>query len=397
MRRYECQSANVEITDHHTRVATDEVGMLIRHIRYPARALPIVLISQDTQGKTARPVSDVQDKLLGLAHVYEIERQAAFELTRQLGKSSSCFNGAIRVYWPGFKPSSYVRHPLYFPERIADFREEGKLLEDYLFRKFANIAASRFSGGKIWKQLKKTISRRRLDELDRLRQRVSEQRSRATEEEEFLEEMESLLDQNEELLEENEALREEVDHLEDDLATARENLMSAYQHTDEASVDDGLNEEDEITDSSLNTVASALGQAVADFEERISVWDSAEASAQKSEFARPKEVYDAIQAIAELCGRYFKGENHSTGGPWKDFFRGRNLDYSQESDMTMNMYGEEREFMHDGEQHRIQHHLTLGGGSRKHCVQIYFTPHKESKTFAIAYCGPHLPYYRQNT
>jgi len=339
----------------------------------------------------------VQDKLLGLAHVYEIDREAGFDLTRQLGKSSSCFNGAVRVYWPGFTPSSYVRHPLYLPEQVAEFEEKGSLLEDYLFQKFANIAASRFSEGEVWKSLDKKINEEQREELNRLRQRLEEERERATEEEGFLEEMERLLNRNEQLLKEKESLKDKNKNLEKELAITKENLMASYQ-ADEPATTSEVEDDTEISSPSLDSVASALQQASEDFEERITVWDSAEKAAEESEFGRPQEVYDAIQVIAELANQYFSGDDFSVGEPWEEFFERRNYDYApSEHDNTMNMHGEHRIFKNDGERREMQRHITLGGGSRKHCIQIYFLPDKSRETFCVGYCGDHLPYYGQST
>jgi hypothetical protein len=42
-------------------------------------------------------------------------------------------------------------------------------------------------------------------------------------------------------------------------------------------------------------------------------------------------------------------------------------------------------------------HLTLGGGDRTNCLQIYFDVDEKTKKFAIGYCGRHLPYYGMRT
>jgi hypothetical protein len=395
MRQYECQSAGVEVATRHTRVTPKEVDMLVNHILYSERALPIVLVSQEYSGETKRPAKTVQDKLLGLAHVYEIEYKAARELTRQLGKSCSCFNGAIRVYWPGFKPSQYLRHPLYLPERVASFSERGDHVENYLFRKFAGIAASRFSEGPISSSVRQKIRKSKLDDLWLLQEEAKDQRAQASKKDEYIDELEMTVLSLEDTVED---LGSKNKQLESRLAVAEENLMAAFQHEIEAPLADEFDSDGEPTPDSFKSVASALAKAGEDFEDRIAVWESAREAAEDSQFARPREVYDAVQAIAELADRYYKGEDRSVGQPWGKFFEEHGLDYKQsESDMTMNLHGESRIFKHEGEQREIQRHITLGGGSRKHCVQIYFDQDDELEKFAIGYCGVHLPYYTQNT
>jgi hypothetical protein len=393
---FECRSSGIEITSRHTVVRRNDVRLLVDHIQYDRRALPIVLLSQE-DGAPARPVRVVQEKLMGLAHVYEIEPDAGFELTRVLGKSNSCFNGAARVYWPGFRPSAFLRNPLYFKEKIEEFEANGRLLEDYLFQKFASIAASRFNKGQTWQELRQEIKDQQLGELHRLRERVQRQRTRADEEDEFLKEMETLMNRNENLLEENRSLQDRVQDLESELATTRENLLATYEHKESVSAEPHLEEEGAQHSKSFRSVLAALRRADDDFEE-IQVWNSALDSAENSAFARPDEVYNALQAINDLSGRYFEGSDRSIGRPIGEFFQSRNLKYApQESEATMNLYGEERQFHHNGTRREMERHLTLGGGSRQDCIQIYFDPDEGTDCFAIGYCGPHLRYYSQNT
>ena len=42
-------------------------------------------------------------------------------------------------------------------------------------------------------------------------------------------------------------------------------------------------------------------------------------------------------------------------------------------------------------------HLTLGGGDKVNCLQIYFEADDEVGNMDIGYCGEHLPYAKQRT
>jgi len=86
----------------------------------PARTLPIVAISDDTSNSADQRVSDLSG-ITGLAHVFLVGEEASWALTRHFGKEWSVYQGAIRLYWPGFNPDSQSRyeHPLYLSQRLA--------------------------------------------------------------------------------------------------------------------------------------------------------------------------------------------------------------------------------------------------------------------------------------
>ena len=72
------------------------------------RPLPVVIISPNVW--TERPEvdpTDLQKALLGFAQVAALrDKWAAFKLTDCIGKELTCYNGAVRLYWPGLKANS---------------------------------------------------------------------------------------------------------------------------------------------------------------------------------------------------------------------------------------------------------------------------------------------------
>ena len=78
---------------------------------------------------------DVQQSVLGAAHVAVITGPATFRLSDLLGKDFSVFRQAVRLYKPGFKRwrDDPYRHPLVLPERIAAWPDGGpKAFERWL-------------------------------------------------------------------------------------------------------------------------------------------------------------------------------------------------------------------------------------------------------------------------
>ncbi len=85
-------------------VRSDDIGELVALLRNPARRLPVVVSS--IAPETGRPSTDpllLADHLIGVAHVLAITSgSATYELTAHVGKRLSVFDGAVRIYWPGF-------------------------------------------------------------------------------------------------------------------------------------------------------------------------------------------------------------------------------------------------------------------------------------------------------
>ncbi len=79
-----------------------ESGRLLKlMIQDPARTLPIVVVSEVEQ----EPIwEDLETRLAtdlaGLAGIVRIDEEASWVLTDELGKSNSCYLGAVRLYWP---------------------------------------------------------------------------------------------------------------------------------------------------------------------------------------------------------------------------------------------------------------------------------------------------------
>jgi hypothetical protein len=140
------------------------------------------------------------------------------------------------------------------------------------------------------------------------------------------------------------------------------------------------------------TVAEALDEAARRFAARLEVLDTARRSAAESDFARPVEVLQALMAVRDVAQLYFESrEARRPMGSWEDAFAARGLKYrAQESHATTNQFGAERDFTNDGVKRRIEKHLTLGGGDRKNCLQIYFYADDAAGRFVVAYCGRHL-------
>lgn len=88
-----------------------------------AREYPVAVLAPLEDGEYVLPPETLADELLGLAHLYVIDRhQATFRLTDALGdRRLSCYWGALRVYLPEFSCADRPEdHPLLVRERLLD-------------------------------------------------------------------------------------------------------------------------------------------------------------------------------------------------------------------------------------------------------------------------------------
>lgn len=79
------------------------------------RNLPVVCLSEDDEGPLTDDLADqMAADLSGLAIVTQIDSVVAWTITKLRGKEWSCFNGAIRLYWPRMaNGSNPLHHPIW--------------------------------------------------------------------------------------------------------------------------------------------------------------------------------------------------------------------------------------------------------------------------------------------
>jgi len=357
------------------------------------RSLPVVLLSQSSWSE--RPYTDpdaLLERMLGHAIVAEIDKHAGFDLTALVGKRFSCWGGAIRVYWPGFDRDGDDFHPLFLPNRMDHHRDRGTPIEDHLFNRLSAIAILRHTEGPTTRAVRAHFLEQRRSELAQLRAQLEakeQEGSQALEETE--EQLLHALVQVDELKEENERLQGDLD-------AAHENLADVARHWDGSSESEE-SVEAEQDDFRPDSVLEAAVEAGERYKDTLEIWNTAYDSAAESDFVRPSEVFDAFTALAELSREYFRSlDEEEAMGPWDNFFADRGLRYSpSEHGTTMTMYGDQRTFTRGTETRTMERHLTLGGGSRKNCVQIYFQKDQERRTIHVGYCGRHLDFASQQT
>lgn len=384
----------------------------------PDRTLPIVLVSPDRHSDIPLVRPDrIAQQCMGLCEVHTLESKwAGFKLVDLLGPRWTCHSGAIRVFWPGFRPTNHQRrHPLFLPDDVLGIEDDGRGMDRVLFDLLAPVSTFRFSDSPIARDI-----RRRLSEAERQRQqelRATLAHIRAQDSgqdtvskadyDELIAEVERSWDRVTELEAALEARELRVMELQDQLTVAEDNLAAIYSHG-KAEERTGEGHEDTRGPGprgAPRTVLEAIERAAAEYDDVLEVWKSATDSARATSFARPAEVFSALHAIAEVGRMVYPQDPDdphrigSLGRRWQDVFSDMGFKYAaSESSSTMNQYAKERTFKSArGRRLEMQKHLTLGGGDRNNCLQIFIETDDQSRKIIIGYCGVHLPYARART
>ncbi len=381
--------------------ATDVDSFVEQTLLSPDRRLPAVVVSQDAYtGLYSVDPLGMADRLAGLAEVYYFANKwVSFGLSDRLSGRLSCYNGAVRIYWPGFRrDSDPFDHPLFTPQRILRLREAGQDIGDVVFRRLVAISAIQITEGPITQRSRARIAG---EEHAKRQALIAEITSGRADKERLQTEVASVLEQVTKLQEEKEQLQALVESVTAEL-DEQKRLWADYgklvRAEDEAVAAEQAVEE-EGAEREFTGVRAALDQAASDFAGQLIVLESAEESADDSRFRDPAQVYNGLEAIAEVAKKYFQTKATSKSmGPWEDVFRSLGFEYAaRDSQTTATKYREQRTFTYEGKTVTMSKHITLGGGSRENCLQIYFDVDELAKRFVIGYCGKHLDYARMRT
>lgn len=340
------------------------------------RPFPVVLVSHDLA--TERPLVDV-DRLAGgvagLMRVYELaDKWAAFRLTEELGKSFSCYAGAVRVYWPGLTlADDPAKHPSWMPwklrqlahtdDLVAPLFATGAEATSYRFFEPADLAKLRSELGEEERQARRSESS---DDADELLEQLIEAEDA----------LESLRQQLTLSQSENQTLRQNIDALLGAPAAAQGE--SSPGPAEEGQTDEPANV--------AEAVAVAQGQS-----KNLVFLESAIESARGSPYRTPSRALQALQAIDEVASLWVVGiSGGKNSGPLRTLFRQRGFEYKDDiSQTSRSKWGSEYEASHNGQTIDISPHITIGAKQADTCLSIHMHWDKESKKVIIAHVGRH--------
>lgn len=219
-------------------VGSDAGRALAKRLGSPDRALPVVVVSEN-DGDT---VWSGLEKMLaydlaGLAEVCRVNEYASWALTEVMGKSNSCYRGAIRLYWPakeGYQDGVRLPGRLWTASTLLSNDCDGNGLErlrSELRRRIMGVAALAVVPPAGIREIKRQASLKQVEELEN---KAESDRDWVGLAKLYSEENTQLKDQVESLTAENSGLRSKL--------VALEYALEHADHSEEATLSDDEDE-----------------------------------------------------------------------------------------------------------------------------------------------------------
>lgn len=354
----------------------DEVERrLIPLLQDPDRSLPVVVCSPTAL--TQRPLMDadeIQEAVVGHAVVRVLaNRSATFPLPDALGPPFACYDGAIRIYYPGLRPDSTPGdHPLWKPdEQMEEEDFPVAVLEKLLQRARDRVAP----GNRLdWETLEATALRKKLGSLDdqalvaQLRERESALVTRITELEGELEEERDRVA----------SLRAEIGILRDRLERtghdpsgngAGEEADEPPARTPESIVRGAVARHPDRLVLALNNRSDLSGSLFEDLDALESVMDFLATTYWEARF-RDRRLPDPDQALRRVASGFFyrSHQGSSTVGRYSDYYRSS----------------------WNGTEYELGIHVGKGTSrDPRHSVRIGLAVDAEREVIVIGYFGQH--------
>jgi len=381
--RYKSSIDGWQIPTGTDRISSSNLQIYVDNVlRNPLRNLPVIMVSPDSWNGGYVVSNDVLfERIKGFAHVALLsDKWAAFKLTDALDKSLSCYDGAIRIYWPGFKvEDNPYQHNLFLSSTIRSSIEKGLPFQDYLFKTLAAVASFRYTEGSIIRSTRQAI-------LDLERQKVEELREKIQAGDIEKDKLETQLL---ETLETNDQLTEQIKNLNEELVAQKSQWAEVSQAM---AVEQKQKEESQATSKKpIEKVIDAFKKAKEDFTGPLVFLDSAAKSAQESVYKNPDRVYQAFEALHKVASEW-KEKRGKIGRDFKQILQDDyGFEVHQVSTTSGSKHREEYTFQYKGCPLLFSDHITIGAKQPDKCCSIHWVRDDEKLVLAIGYCGKHLP------
>jgi hypothetical protein len=313
----------------------------------------------------------------GLGIVADIDDEAAWEMTRQIGKEWSCFNGAIRIYWPNLDRNQSPRsHPLWTSERLTykagDTEDAARPIRNVIRKRLFSVS---------------TFAREQPALLDRLedesvREAFQEKLRLATSAEDYQKLAEEFDQENVSLRHQLRQERENIKQLRQDLYNLQ--LARAYADADEEVKPD--------EETPLETVGDAVDKARRLYAMQLTFGDDVQTgvSGLAPNAGPPQKILDYLAALASMVDE--RREKNTLGTTVIQWLASKGVVASNESETVMRSRTEiKKRTWHDGRGPReFEMHLKpTEAAPPNRCPRIYFVWDEASAKVVIGWVGRH--------
>ncbi len=359
-------------------VGTKSALPLVSQILSATRTLPIIVVSR-YEGFLLHPslVEILAADVCGLGIVADIDDEAAWEMTRQIGKEWSCFNGAIRIYWPNLDRNQSPRsHPLWTSERLTykagDTEDAARRIRNVIRKRLFSVS---------------TFAREQPALLDRLedesvREAFQEKLRLATSAEDYQKLAEEFDQENVSLRHQLRQERENIKQLRQDLYNLQ--LARAYADADEEVKPD--------EETPLETVGDAVDKARRLYAMQLTFGDDVQTgvSGLAPNAGPPQKILDYLAALASMVDE--RREKNTLGTTVIQWLASKGVVASNESETVMRSRTEiKKRTWHDGRGPReFEMHLKpTEAAPPNRCPRIYFVWDEASAKVVIGWVGRH--------
>lgn len=345
-----------------TYVDVDDIPGFVDFLYAATRRFPVIVFSPDpATGELAVRPEVVAHALAGLARVCVLATpDATYALSDQVGKLCSCYNGAVRIYWPRFADDSdpYF-HRLWMPGAVAEMGAEG--FAHSLLRFIAAAASFRYVEPEPLRTFR--------DRLDAARVAAMRASARTGDFDQLFDDYVRIDAQNRELRDRLDASLIEIEELRSRLGG-------------QVAADD-TSEPQSVTEA----VRAAQRRA-----QHLVFLDDAIQSAEDSPYQQPDRVYAALLAIDEVARQWSDQlDRGGSLGARRDLFRQRGYDYKEDISMTAEgRYGDEYTYVYGGKRVVFAPHISLGAShqpARSLSIHMHWDQH--ARRVVIAHVGRH--------
>jgi hypothetical protein len=351
---------------------------LVSEILSATRTLPIIVISR-YDGFLLHPslVKILAADVCGLGIVADIDDEAAWEMTRQIGKEWSCFNGGIRIYWPNLDRDQSPRsHPLWTSERlmymVSDTEQAARRIRNVIRKRLFSVSTFALGQSPLLDRLEDESAHEVFQEKLRLATSAEDYQNLA---EEFDRENVSLRHQ---LRQEREIIKQ----LRQDLYNLQ--LVRAYADADEEVTPD--------EDTPPETVEDAVDKAQRIYAMQLTFGNDVQTGIPglAHNAGPPQKILDYLAALASMADE--RREKNTLGTTVIQWLANKGVVASNESEtVKRNRVEMKKRTWHDGRWPReFEMHLKPTEAAHPdRCPRIYFDWDEASAKVVIGWVGRH--------
>lgn len=357
----------------------DQAPLLLRVLEAPERHHPVVFISTTRDGACVCDGKKLADHLCGLAYVIVAESAGVTDrLGQALSDRLNCFDGGVRIYWPGFKRnSSPLEHPLWVRSKIQALnalhpaRLGGEILDRI-------AAVSVFTSSEFFVPWSKIAEWQRANALAEAKANNNES------------EMIELFDQaNRDLEYQVRQLKEALEQKAQEAAkykTLADTFRAALESGNTAEVAESL-------ESGIETVADALAVAAKEFPDKLVFCWNCKSDGEDSTFEKPEEVLAVLRWLATT---YYDSRIGTKNCPdFEQSVRETVEGWSYEPHQSKGTMNHKKLWdwyhtKHDEIEYSLPEHLKCGTKKdARYSIRIAFTWDPNSKRVILGYLGQH--------